>query len=114
MLKFKDLTKYSTREQKIVFWLGIFFSIIAGVMGAFVAVVIGEGVAVFDIKNGPDEMIEAINRLVIICAVVGLSLWTFATFSFALTQTAAENLVFELRHKYLSALMLQETEFFEK
>lgn len=94
--------------------MGVGFSLLAGLVGPFVAIVIGEGVAVFNPRYTVDEMQEAIKSLLATVAIVGICLWAFAYASFGFMQQAAENLAFELRHKYLLALMRQETEYFER
>lgn len=59
-------------------------------------------------------MTEAIIDLIKIAAIIAFVLWFFGYMQSAFMQHAAENLSFELRNRYLKALMKQETEYFER
>ena len=113
-IPFFKLFKYSSCGQKLLVATGIIAAIISGAAAPTISIIFGEIVAIFDPRNEPEVIQEGIIKLFKLIAVLCSILWTFGYLQYACLQAAAERLSFDLRSLYLSALLKQETEFFEK
>jgi len=113
-ISFFHLFKYSSCCQKFLVWVGIFSAVIAGGFSPSIAIVFGEIVAIFDPNNDPEEIEDGIKKLFTMIGFLCAIQWVFGYLQFACLQSAAERLSFDLRSLYLSALLKQEPEFFEK
>lgn len=104
-IKLWHITRFASPKTKLVYRFGFFFTVIAGIASPFISLIMGYGIQVYD-PQGTDESIKsAMYDLMIMAAVVATVLWISAGLSYALMQHGAEKLAFELRAKYLVALL---------
>lgn len=114
MLPFFKLFQHCTRTQKFLVGLGLLMGLICGGVSPAVAVVMGKVIYIFDPKYTTKEVNEMIIELLKFIAVLSSVLWVTGYMQYALLQHVAEQISFDLRAKYLDALMRQEIEFFER
>ena len=113
-IPFFKLFKYSSCGQKLLVAIGIISAIISGAAAPTISIIFGEIVAIFDPRNEPQVIEDGIIKLFKLIAVLCSILWVFGYLQYACLKAAAERLSFDLRSLYLSALLKQETEYFEK
>lgn len=109
-----DLFKYSTCCQKFTVYLGLFAAFVAGAFAPSIAIIFGEIVVIFDPNKSAEEVSDGIKTLFKLIGVLSGVQWVFGYMQYALMQASAERVSFDLRTRYLSALLKQETAFFEK
>ena len=94
--------------------LGLLSSLLGGAVVPFVSVILGYIVKMFDPDLTKEEtyqmLLDFLWFMILICVL------TFVTayLGYTLMQTSAERVSFRLRAKYLSGLLKQEIEFFER
>lgn len=113
-IPFFKLFSRSTGCQKAQVGLGIFSAMVAGAVAPSIAIIFGEIVAIFDPNNDAQTIEDAVIKLIKLIAILSAIQWVFGYLQYAFLQGAAERVSFDLRTEYLSALLRQETEFFEK
>ena len=106
--------KYATPKQKLICGLGVFFSVAAGCVSPLVSLVMGQAISIYDPRATDQEVYSGIIYLIKMISIISLTLWAFSYVQYAFMQHNAESLAFDLKERYLSSLMRQETEFFEK
>jgi ABC-type multidrug transport system fused ATPase/permease subunit len=105
MIKLSEILKYSSRNQKILVYFGVLFSVCSGAAAPWFSIIMGRCVAIYNPNSTALEMNDAIIEMVKIVAIVASILWACGYAQYAFMQHAAEKLAFELRQKYLSSLM---------
>ena len=100
-----EIMKYADRKQKCLFYTGVTCSILAGCFMPCMALIAGQGLAVYDPGSTEDERDEGVRNLAIIASVVSGGLWLTSYFQYAWLQHLSESLAFTLRKKYLESLM---------
>lgn len=114
MIKITKLLKYSSGRDKLIASIGVLFSIIAGLLSPAFAIVMGNGISIFDPTSSEEEVREKVQWLIEVVAILSSAIWATSYAQYAFMQHAAEKLSYDLREKYLRALMNQEISFFEK
>lgn len=97
--------KYSSNKDRAIAIFGVLFSVLAGFVSPLIAIVMGELIAVYDPRSTPDEINDGIIYLVKMIAIISSTLWVFSYIQYAFMQHASEKLAFQLRTRYLNALM---------
>lgn len=113
MLPLTHILRYATVKQKILAFIGISLSIFAGLIAPSAAIVSGDAIESYNPANSITSMQDKILELGKLVVVVTACLWTFSYVQYAFMQHVAEGVAFNLRTKYLMALMKQETAYFE-
>lgn len=88
--------------------------ILGGGVAPLMALIFGELINIFDPNKSDAEVAKAYKTLAMWIGIIGAVLWICGYFQYAFLQHMAEKLSFDLRIRYLRALMSQETEFFER
>lgn len=88
--------------------------ILGGAASPLMAIIFGELINIFDPNKTDAEVAEAYKTLAMWIGIIAAVLWLCGYFQYAFLQHMAEKLSFDLRSRYLRALMNQETEFFER
>lgn len=86
-------------------YVGVLFSILAGFTAPWIAIVMGEVISIYDPKANSDTIYDGIIYLIKMIAIISSVLWVFAYIQYSFMQQAAESLAFDLRTRYLAALM---------
>jgi ABC-type multidrug transport system fused ATPase/permease subunit len=85
-----------------------------GAVAPLMSIVFGELIDIFDPRKTDAEISKAYGQLAIWIGIISGVLWISGYFQYAFLQHMAEKLSFDLRSRYLRALLKQETEFFER
>jgi ABC-type multidrug transport system fused ATPase/permease subunit len=88
--------------------------IAGGAVAPLMAVIFGELIDIFDPRKSDDEVADAFAQLAMWIGIIAAVLWITGYFQYAFLQHMAEKLSFDLRSRYLRALLKQETEYFER
>ena len=114
MLPFSKLFTYQPMADKTLIFFGVLMGIAGGAAAPLMAIVFGKLIDIFDPNKSDSEVAESFKLLAIWIGVISAVLWVSGYFQYAFLQHIAEKLSFDLRSRYLRALLKQETEFFEK
>jgi ABC transporter transmembrane region len=80
-------------------------AIISGVLTPAVSIVMGDILTVFNPSSAESELLNQMSNLTIYISIVGAIQWFFCYAMFAFWQHLAENISYDLRSKYLRALL---------
>ena len=100
-----DLYKYSSRRDRIIVRLGLFFSIIAGATMPLYAIIIGKTMEIFDPQLETEDMQSILRESLWIFSVITVAIFITGYAGYSLMQISAERVSFKLRAHYLSSLM---------
>ena len=95
-------------------YLGIFFSIANGAIQPTYGLVIMQIVKVFNPALTNEKRVDMMMEAVPLMAGLAVGAFFCSYAGYALMQIASERLSFQLRARYLSALMKQEVAYFER
>ncbi|CDW89499.1 abc transporter [Stylonychia lemnae] len=93
--------------------IGTLSAITTGVLLPLFSILSGQLADTFDPKNTPEDIKQAMNVVSAYIALLGFGTWLFAYIYFSFWQHVAENIAFNLRVKYLKAILQQEVEYLE-
>lgn len=113
MVPFSYFFRFLTPSDKALMILGSISSIVAGALVPSLSIILGNISSTFDPKNTPDEIKSSMKELAGIISLVGLGMWIFGYIYYAFWQHLAENVSFNLRSRYLKAILNQEIAYFE-
>ena len=85
--------------------IGTISAVICGALLPSIGIVMGEITNTFGPDNKPDEIKEAMELLFGYISIVGALCWVFGYIYYAFWQHLAENITFNLRSRYLQAIM---------
>jgi hypothetical protein len=85
--------------------VGCLFSITSGALLPTISIAMGRSIQMFDPNTDTSLIDEQIAWLVKFCCMMGGLLWFTGYFQYAFIQHMAEKLSFDLRTRYLRALM---------
>lgn len=83
-------------------------------MAPLMALIFGKLIDIFDPRKTDKEIAKLFDALFWNILWISIVLWVAGYFQYAFMQHMSERLSFDLRSRYLSALMKQETAYFEK
>ena len=101
-----------TGKNKIMLVIGLFSSLMAGILMPSISVVMGSVTGSFE-PNNEKSIDEIMGDLIKKIIAVAMVLWFFGYVQYAFMQQLAEIIAIDLRGKYLRALLKQEIAFFE-
>lgn len=105
MTDFKNFFRYMTAKEKTLLVLGTIGAIIAGCLTPSLAIIMGEITQTFDPDNTADTIKDTMGRLAGYISLVGLGLWITGYIYYGFWQHLAENISFNLRSRYLHAIL---------
>jgi len=114
MLPFHKLFTYSPWTDKTLMAIGVVMGILGGVVYPMMALIFGELIDIFDPHKTDEEVNELFVKLAMWIGILAGVLWIAGYVQYAFLQHMAERVSFDLRSRYLRALLRQETAFFEK
>lgn len=85
--------------------IGIFSAIVAGGLLPLVSIAQGEVTNTFDPKNAKDALLNRMKTTSLVICLVGIGQWFFAYVYYSFWQHLAQNLSFDLRSRYLHAIL---------
>jgi len=94
--------------------MGFLFACIAGLLSPLVAVVMGKVLGIYDPRATEEEIKAGMLELMQFIGIIASILWVTGYVQYAFLQHLAEKISYDLRGRYLTALMTQETTFFEE
>ena len=100
-----DLYKYSTRRDRIIVRLGLFFSLVAGASQPGYALILGKIVEIFDPLLDADKKQDMLRDFVWMILGISAIIFIGGYLGWSLMQMSAERVSFKLRARYLSSLM---------
>jgi ABC-type multidrug transport system fused ATPase/permease subunit len=104
---------YISGSEKVLYYVGYVFSIIAGFLLPSIAIFMGEIINSYNPATSKKDSLEAVKKLCIILQIIGGFLWFSCYIQYSFWQHLSENISFSMREKYVRTLMNQEIEFFE-
>ena len=114
MLPFHKLFTYAPCCDRTIVLFGFILAVAGGAVAPVMSLVFGKLIDIFDPRKTDAEVSAAFLILFWYILAISLILWIAGYFQYAFMQHMAEKLSFDLRSRYLRALMNQETAFFEK
>lgn len=93
---------------------GFLLAIVGGGVAPLMALIFGKLIDIFDPRKTDKEIAKLFDALFWNILWISIVLWVAGYFQYAFMQHMSERLSFDLRSRYLSALMKQETAYFEK
>ena len=114
MMSFTGLFKYQPWSDKTLVVLGVLLAIVGGAAAPLIALIFGQLIDIFDPNKSVAEVNEAYKMLAMWMGIIAGVMWFAGYFQYAFLQHMAERLSFDLRSRYLRALLKQETAYFEK
>lgn len=108
--------KYISLQDKLLLTFGTISAILAGAILPSVSLIMGNVANAFTGGGGGggSDIISNMSFIASYVVLIATSLFTFSYLFFAFWQHLAENIVTDLRKRYIRALMRQEIAFFEK
>ena len=109
-----DLYKYSSPKEKCIVYLGLTFSVLGGASMPMHSIILGRVIMMFDPEISPEASRELLLDFLWFIILAMVTIFVCIYLGYALMQISAERVSFRLRAKYLSGLLKQEVEFFER
>jgi ATP-binding cassette subfamily B (MDR/TAP) protein 1 len=109
--------KYLTAWDKVLLAIGSLSAVLAGAILPSISLIMGNVASAFT-QPRPGEsggdIIQDMSFIVSYVILIAVSLFIFSYVFYAFWQHLAENIITDLRKRYINALMMQEVAFFEK
>ncbi|CAA94202.2 P-GlycoProtein related [Caenorhabditis elegans] len=124
----KVIIKCTTRYEKLLFFLGVVFSILTGMCQPFESYTLGETsqvlVKVTNAINNktidPVDLAHAyklfesdMNRVVLLFFLVGFAYFTFGFLQFSIMKFVGDNTAYNVRRQYISRLLRKDISYFD-
>ena len=115
-ISFFQFFKYLSVHDKCLLYIGTAASIIAGMILPSISLIMGNVTAAFTGGGGASHqaIIDEMNFIASYVIMISVGLFITSYIFFAFWSNLAENIVIDLRKRYMKALMRQEIAFFEK
>jgi ATP-binding cassette subfamily B (MDR/TAP) protein 1 len=113
MIKFSKFYTYMTGKEKALMVLGTIGALFAGFLLPCMSIAVGELTDTFDPRNGKDKILDNMRLICLYICLVGSASWIFGYMYYAFWQHLAQNISFDLRSRYLHAILQQEVAYFE-
>lgn len=114
MIKFSSFFRYLTIKDKLLISIGSISAVCCGCLLPSMSIMLGEVTNAFDPDNTADEILDTMSWIGWIISIIGACTWITGYFYYAFWQHLAENISFDLRSRYLHAILNQEVAYFEK
>lgn len=105
MIPFRYFFRFMTKRDKLLMAVGTFSCVVAGCLVPSLAIIMGEITQNFDPRSSTDEILDNMRDLAGKISLVGLGMWVAGYLYFGFWQHLAENMTFDLRSKYLHAIL---------
>jgi len=106
----KALFQFAETKDMVMFWLGVFFSVLSAATMPSINIVFGD---LIDSVANPIAVEELVNKGVRAMVVIGCYGFVTFFFSFYMCGYAATNIANGFRMRYLESLLHQDMEFFD-
>lgn len=106
--------RYINRRDKFLLIIGSASAVIAGALLPCISLAVGAVTNSFDPKNAKAAMLEQMKTVCLYICLVGIGTWIFGYIYYGFWQHLAQNISFDLRSRYLHAILRQEIAYFEK
>ena len=114
MINMSQYFRYMNRKDKLMMFIGTVSAIIAGVLMPCISLALGAVTNSFDPRNGKDALLIQMRTVSLYICLVGVGTWIFGYIYYGFWQHLAQNVSFDLRSRYLHAILRQEVAFFEQ
>ena len=105
MIAFSNFFRFLTGRDKALMIIGTCAAVITGVLLPSLSIIMGEITNTFDPDNSAEDIKDTMATLSGYIAIVGLGTWVFGYIYFSFWQHLAENITFNLRSRYLHAIL---------
>ena len=105
--------RYMGRFERVLFGVGTFSAIVAGIILPSISVIMANVASAFS-TGGGSAMSNNMSYIASYVVIIACGLFTFSYMFYAFWQQLAENITIDLRKRYLAALMEQEIGYFDK
>lgn len=113
MINFGRFFTFITPKDKLLIAVGSIAAVIAGVIVPCMAIAMGSVTNAFNPTESSDERMNTMKLICLYICLVGLGGWLFGYVYYAFWQHMAQNVSFDLRSRYLHAILRQEVAYFE-
>lgn len=114
MIDMKKFFTYVTFKDKCLMIIGAIGAVVAGFLLPCISIAMGEVTNTFNPEDSKEEIINAMRLICLYICLTGIGSWVFGYIYFAFWQHLAQNVSFDLRSRYLHAILRQEVAYFEK
>lgn len=101
-------------REKLLMIIGTISAIVAGFLLPCISIAMGAVTNSFSPTNSKDEVLNSMKLICLYICLVGIATWLFGYIYYAFWQHLAQNVSFDLRSRYLHAILQQEVGYFEK
>ena len=109
-----ELYKYSPPKERFIVIMGLTFSLLGGISMPLHCIILGRIIEMFEPDRKPEEAREILLDFLWFIIFATVTIFVCVYLGYSLMQISAERVSFRLRAKYLSELLKQEVEFFER
>ena len=113
-IKIKEFFRYLTFAERVYLWVGTISSLLCGIITPGIAIASGYIINAFNPHNSVDDILGIMKILAGAITLVGVGSWIFGYLYYAFWQHLAQNITYDLRSRYLKAILRQEISYFEK
>lgn len=111
---FSQMTKYLSKGDKIMMWIGSFAALLASSQVSVVILLMGKVLDSFNIEeHGIEEMYKATKRISFITLGLSLVSWLLGFIYFGFWSMIGEKIGYRYKIKYLRAVLEQESAWFD-
>jgi ATP-binding cassette subfamily B (MDR/TAP) protein 1 len=114
MIPFSKFFTFMTAKDKALMILGSIGAVLAGCLLPGISIAMGSVTNTYNPKNTKESVLNDMKMICLYINLVGIGCWIFGYIYFAFWQHLAQNISFDLRSRYLHAILRQEVAFFEK
>jgi hypothetical protein len=86
MLRLSEVWKYASKKEKMVMYVGVLFSVLAGFTAPWIAIVMGEVISIYDPKATTDSINDGMIYLIKMIAIISSVLWVCAYIQYSFMQ----------------------------
>ena len=113
-ISFFKFFKYLSPADKALLYIGTAAAILAGMILPSISLIMGNVTAAFTDGSSHESIIDTMNFIASYVVMISVALFITSYIFFSFWSHLAENIVIDLRKRYMKALMKQEIAFFEK
>ena len=113
-ISFFTFFRYLSPHDKVLLYTGTAAAVLAGMILPSIALIMGNVTAAFTDGASKQTIIDQMNFIASYVVMISVGLFITSYVFFAFWSNLAENIVIDLRKRYMQALMRQEIGFFEK
>lgn len=105
MVPFGKFFKFCSPFEKVLYYVGMLSGIFAGAFLPALGIVIGEITVSFDPDQTGSDINTQMTKVCVGTQILGVIVWLFCYMYFGFWQHLAENVTFDLRTRYIEALL---------